>query len=235
MPAQIEITVIPAFDDNYAYLICWPDGAAVVDAPDAGPIRRELEARKTKLTHIFITHDHHDHIGGLSELKKFSGAEIVAPAGSRVPAADRAVSGGEKLDLAGLRVEVIWTPGHCAAHASFYLPDAKAVFTGDCLFGAGCGRLFGNPPEIMFQSLQRLAALPDETKIYFGHEYTVSNLEFALTVEPENAAVKKRLAETGNNPRTVPSTIALEKETNPFLRARSVTEFADRRRRKDSF
>ena len=235
MSDKIETSVIPALEDNFAYLIRWPGGAVIVDVPDTGTIRKEIEKGGAKPSHILITHDHHDHIGGVAALKKLYGAEIIAPAGSRVPGADRFVSGGEKLDLAGLRVEVIWTPGHCAAHASFYLPDAAAVFTGDCLFGAGCGRLFGNPPEIMFQSLQRLAALPDKTRVFFGHEYTISNLRFALTVEPGNAAIKSRLADAEKNLPTSPSNIALEKATNPFLRAKIVEEFAERRRRKDNF
>lgn len=234
-PCGTDIEVLPVLEDNFAYLIHGPAGTVLVDAPDAGPIRRRLEDRKRRLTHILVTHDHQDHIGGLAALKEWSGAVVIAPAGSRVPQADREARGGERLDVAGLGLDVIWTPGHCAAHASFHLPAAAAVFTGDCLFGAGCGRLFGNPPEIMWNSLQRLAALPDATRVYFGHEYTVSNLRFALTVEPGNAALARRLAAAEAATPTSPSTIALEKATNPFLRAGNVDLFAELRRRKDRF
>ena len=196
---SIEIEVIPVLEDNFEYLIVWPRGAAVVDPAVAAPIRTRLEAHKIRLTHIFITHDHGDHIAGVAELQKLYGAEIIAPAGAKLfPENLRAgmpaslfLNGGEKLEFSGLRVEAIPTPGHCAAHIAFFLPDAKAVFTGDCLFGAGCGRLFGNPPEIMFQSLRLLAALPDETRVFFGHEYTVSNLRFARTIEPARGRGKK--------------------------------------------
>ena len=240
---SIEIEVIPVLEDNFEYLICWPGGVAVVDPAVAAPIRTRLEAHKIRLTHIFLTHDHGDHIAGVAELQKMYGAEIIAPAGAKLfPENLRAgmpaslfLNGGEKLEFSGLRVEAIPTPGHCAAHIAFFLPDAKAVFTGDCLFGAGCGRLFGNPPEIMFQSLRLLAALPDETRVFFGHEYTVSNLRFARTIEPENDAIARRLADAEKNSPTSPSTIALEKETNVFLRARDAAEFAMRRFRKDHF
>lgn len=229
------IDVLPVLDDNFSYVIRWGGGVAVVDPAEAKPVRKHLEKSGARLTYILITHDHGDHIGGVAELKKVFGAEIIAPQGARVPDVDRAVKGGDRLDLGGLNVSVIATPGHCAAHVSFYLPDAAAVFSGDCLFGGGCGRLFGNPPEIMFASLRRLAELPDETKVYFGHEYTASNLRFAMTIEPENADLKNRIAAIRADVPTTPGTIALEKATNPFLRARSVSEFAERRRLKDAF
>lgn len=230
---SLTIEVVPCLEDNFAYLIHAPGGTILVDAPESAPIRARLEARGVQLTQICMTHEHHDHIGGLAELKKLYGAEVIAPHGSRVPHTDRFVNGGDALEIAGLRVEVLWTPGHIAAHAAFYLPEAAAVFTGDALFGAGCGRLFGNPPELLFASLQKIAALPDDTRVYFGHEFTESNLRFAQTIEPENVAIRERLASLTLP--TSPSTIALEKATNPFLRARDAAEFAARRKAKDNF
>lgn len=228
-----DIEVIPCLSDNYAYLVRGPAGVVLVDAPDSAPIHACIETAGARLTHILVTHDDDDHTGGVTELKKLYGAEVIAPAGSRVPLVDRFVDGGAVLEIAGLRAEVLWTPGHSAVHAAFYFPALQSVFTGDSLFGAGCGRLFGNPPELMFASLQKLGALPDSTRVYFGHEYTRSNLRFASTVEPQNPEIAQRLAAL--KPISAPSTIALEKATNPFLRARDAAEFAERRRRKDAF
>jgi hydroxyacylglutathione hydrolase len=230
---SVEIEVVPMLSDNYGYLIWRGSSAVLVDAGEAAPVRARIDARKGHLTHILITHDHHDHIDGIAELKKRYDARVIGPAGSGVPLVDEYVSGGEVLDIAGLRVEVIWTPGHRPAHAAFYLPESQAVFSGDAMFGAGCGRLFGNPPEMLYSSIQKLAKLPDATRVYFGHEYTASNLRFAQSLEPYNTLIRERLASLMTP--SSPSTIALEKATNPFVRARNADEFAERRKAKDSF
>lgn len=214
-----EIIVLPALEDNYIYLICGAGEAACVDPAEAGVILRELEQRSLKLTHILITHDHHDHVAGVPELQKKTGAKVV--------------TGGDPFHAVGVEFEILQTPGHTVSHISFYGRDAGILFCGDTMFCAGCGRLFGLPPALMFNSLKKLAALPDDTKVYCGHEYTRDNLRFAASVEPQNENVARRLRELRTP--SVPSTIGLENETNPFVRSRSVAEFAERRQRKDVF
>jgi hydroxyacylglutathione hydrolase len=215
----MDVTVIPALEDNYIYLLVAGHEAAVVDPAEAEPVLRELEQRRLKLTHILITHDHHDHVAGVPELQKKTGAQII--------------TGGDAFHAAGAGFEILQTPGHTATHISFYSRDAGILFCGDTMFCAGCGRLFGLTPALMFNSLKKLAALPDDTKVYCGHEYTRDNLRFAASVEPENEDVARCLRELRTP--SVPSTIGLEKKTNPFVRSRSVEEFAERRRRKDVF
>jgi hydroxyacylglutathione hydrolase len=215
----MEVIVLPALEDNYIYLCVNGSNAAVVDPAEAGLVLRELDRRKLTLTHILVTHDHHDHVAGVPELQEKTGAQVV--------------SGGGPFQALGVKFEILPTPGHTASHISFYSRDAGVLFCGDTMFCAGCGRLFGLDPALMYRSLQLLAALPDDTKVYCGHEYTRDNLRFAASVEPGNADVARRLRELKTP--SVPSTIGLEKKTNPFVRSRSVEEIADRRRRKDVF
>ena len=239
MSAPLSIDVLPVLRDNFVFVGRHGGGAFVVDAGEAGPVLRHLAAHHLQPRHILITHDHHDHIDGLPELKAATGALVWAPEGAAVPGVDRTLRGGETLELDGVRVETIRTPGHRPAHIAFHLPQQQILFSGDALMGAGCGRLFGLPPEQLWNSLRRLADLPDETRVYFGHEYTEANLRFALTVEPENSAIAARLAAVEQLRRagqpSAPSRLGDEKATNPFVRSRSVAEFAERRRAKDVF
>ncbi len=223
----LEIETIPCLSDNYAFLVhdSATDATALFDAPESWPIQAMLERRGWRLTDVFITHHHADHIDGLADLVAAHAPRVIGAArdAHRLPALDLAVSPGETVDFAGHPVEVIDAKGHTSGHVAYYLADAGAAFTGDSLMALGCGRLFeGSAPE-MWDSLMRLAALPDDTQICSGHEYTLSNARFALTIEPSNPALVQRMKHTeaaraAGTP-TVPSTLALEKATNPFLRA----------------
>ncbi|MDJ0628011.1 MAG: hydroxyacylglutathione hydrolase [Rhodobacter sp.] len=251
----LEIVTVPCLSDNYAFLI--HDNAsgatALVDAPEAAPIEAELSNRRWRLTHILITHHHGDHVAGVKTLRP--GATVIGNAAdaSRLPPLDRPVSDGEVFDFAGHDVHVMDVSGHTIGHLAFHIPDATAIFTADSLMALGCGRLFEGTAGQMWESLSKIAALGDETIVCSGHEYTASNARFALTIEPDNPALQARAeatnaaVETGRP--TVPSTLAEEKATNPFLRAglsevkaaigmdgRADAEvFAEIRRRKDAF
>ncbi|WP_181701344.1 hydroxyacylglutathione hydrolase [Chthonobacter albigriseus] len=225
--ASPEIELVPCRSDNYAVLLHDPESHAtvLVDAPDSAAIADVLNRRGWRLTDILITHHHHDHVAGLADLKAVSGARAIGPAAEadRIPGLDVTVSGGDSLQVGPYRVEVIATPGHTLGHVAYHLPDQALVFSGDTLFALGCGRLFEGTPEAMWQSLSTLAGLADETAVYCGHEYTLSNARFALTIEPGNAALIKRAeaiaaAREAGRP-TIPTTIGLERATNPFLRA----------------
>jgi hydroxyacylglutathione hydrolase len=225
----MELTVepIPCLSDNYAYLLA--DRAAgfcaVVDPSEAGPVLAALEASGRRLTHILNTHHHPDHTGGNAGLKQATGALVVGPGKDRerIPAIDIGVNEGESLQLAGRAIRILDVPAHTRGAIAFVIADA--VFTGDTMFAMGCGRLFEGTPAMMVESLAKLAALPDATKVYCGHEYTLKNARFALTLEPGNAALLARLSEVtaqrdAGKP-TVPSSIGLEKATSPFLRTHS--------------
>jgi len=253
---NLEIVTIPCRTDNYAFLILAPDGthAALVDAPEATPIKAALEARGRRLTDILITHHHTDHVDAVEALRSPHTRVIGARAdAARLPALDLAVADGDTLELFGSRVQVLDASGHTMGHVAYHVPDASAVFTADSLMALGCGRLFEGDAATMWATLTRLAALPPDTLVCSGHEYTEANGRFALTVDPDNPALHARLAEVkarraAGEP-TVPSTIAEERATNPFLRAAAepvkaalgmsgapdVEVFAEIRRRKDSF
>lgn len=243
--------------DNFGVLI-HDDVArvtATIDAPELGPIREHLDARGWTLDHILTTHHHEDHVEGNLALKKQYGCTVTAPEreADKIPGTDRTVKGGDVFRFGGYEVRVIDTPGHTLGHVSYWLPEAATVFAADTLFALGCGRLFEGTPEEMWVSLQKLAALPDETIVYCGHEYTEANARFALTIEPENAELSARADEVArlraSGKVTLPTTIGLEKRTNPFLRAGETAirarlgmedapdaaVFAEVRRRKDSF
>jgi hydroxyacylglutathione hydrolase len=252
-----EIVAIACLKDNYAYLVFDRAAAvcAVVDPSEAAPVSAALAQRKLVLTHILNTHHHHDHVGGNLALKQATGAAIVGAANdcARIPGLDQGVGEGETFRLGTHEARVLEIPGHTSGHIAYWFEAARAVFTGDTLFLMGCGRLFEGTPAMMWASLTKLVALPDDTRIYCGHEYTLNNGRFALTLEPGNQALQARMKETEklrtSGKSTVPATLALEKKTNPFLRAGSakirgtlgmakasdVDVFAEIRRRKDAF
>lgn len=222
----LEVALLP-WGDNVFYVLLAGGEALVVDPPVAEPVQRLLRERGARLTGILVTHHDPDHVGGVPELAR-GGIRVEAPT-------------GEDRDLTwhGLAIRALDTPGHRREHVAFYLPEPAPglLFSGDALFAGGCGRLNGLPPALMYASLQKLAALPPETHVYCGHDYVEANLRFALSVEPDNAALARRLDETLARQRAgralLPSTIALERATNPFLRAPDVETFAARRRAKD--
>ncbi len=254
---KLAIEPVACLSDNYAYLIHSPDDGicAVVDPSEPGPVRKALAARSLKLTHILNTHHHFDHTGGNLPLKEEFGAEIVGPAKDRerIPGIDVGVSEDALWRFGSRMVRILEIPAHTRAHIAFVFSDDEAVFTGDTLFAMGCGRLFEGTPDMMWNSLSKLTRLPDETRVYCGHEYTLNNGRFALSLEPRNADLQSRMAEVqalrAKNQPTVPSTIGLEKRTNPFLRPNSaevrnslsmagatdVEVFAEMRRRKDAY
>ncbi|CAG8870752.1 Hydroxyacylglutathione hydrolase GloB [Pseudomonas fluorescens] len=224
---MIQIDALPAFSDNYIWLL--QDTAkrrcAVVDPGDAAPVLAWLQAHPDwVLEDILITHHHHDHVGGVEAIKRATGARVSGPANERIPARDVALEDGQQVHVLGLELQVIAVPGHTLGHIAYYTAQAPVplLFPGDTLFAAGCGRLFEGTPAQMHQSLGRLAALPDETLIYCAHEYTLANLRFACVVDPENSSVVQRLQDVtrlrGEDRITLPSNIALERLTNPFLR-----------------
>jgi len=223
----LEIITLPCLSDNYAFLLHDRESgqSALVDSPDAKAIRAELDQRGWGLNYILLTHHHWDHVDGVDALRQHYDAKVIGAKADahRLPGLDRAVSDGETFDLFGAPVHVMDVSGHTLGHIAFYLPDSQAVFTADSLMALGCGRLFEGTPAQMWQSLSRLAALPADTLVYSGHEYTQSNAAFALTIEPDNAALQARVAEVNTKAKrqeaTVPSYLREEIETNPFLRA----------------
>lgn len=199
---------------------------ASIDAPHAAPILAALAENKWELTDILITHHHADHVQGISGLKEwFSLARVVAPAkeAAKIGGVDLAVRGGDSVFVGTLEAEVIEVPGHTSGHVAYWFEEEDVLFAGDTLFAMGCGRAFEEPPEVLYKSLMKLAALPRETQVYCGHEYTLDNARFALTVDHDNAILKERAAEVAQlreqGKLTLPTTIAIELATNPFLRA----------------
>ena len=223
--AAIEIHQFSARSDNFGVLVHAGDRTLSIDAPEEGAILRALEERGWQLTHILSTHHHNDHVEANEALKRRFGVEIVGPAGERdrIPGIGRAVSGGERFAIGAIEVEVIDTPGHTAGEVSYHLPGARALFAADALFSLGCGRLFEGDAATMWASLQRLRALPDETMLYCGHEYTATNARFALDVDPHNLLLQERVKEVEHlrvrREATLPVQLGREKLTNPFLRA----------------
>ena len=237
----MKIHIIPILSDNYAYLLEDGNGnAAVIDPGEAGPVIDALAKKNLTLTHILNTHHHGDHIAGNEELQEKYGAKIIAPAAEagRIPHIDTPLSEDDMFSFGGYEAQILETPGHTKGGICFYFKSAKAVFTGDTLFSMGCGRLFEGTPEQMWRSFEKLMALPDDTNIYCGHEYTLSNGDFCLKVEPDNTALQNRMDEVRNlraqNKPTIPTTMTLEKKTNVFLRAGSADAFAKLRKMKDA-
>ncbi|HSS12833.1 MAG TPA: hydroxyacylglutathione hydrolase [Rhizomicrobium sp.] len=250
---DIQIEIVPCLSDNYAYLVKSGANCAVVDPSEAAPVRAALARKGWVLTHILNTHHHLDHCGGNLDLKRETGATIVGPGkdAARIPGIDVGVDEASGWEFDGRKVEVLEVPAHTRGAISFVI-DGNA-FTGDTLFLMGCGRLFEGDPQMMWTSLSKLMTLPDETQIFCGHEYTESNGRFALTLEPGNQALRKRMEEVratrAEKAPTVPATLGLEKQTNPFLRpdsaeirksldmegASTVAAFGEIRARKDKF
>ncbi|HLO63787.1 MAG TPA: hydroxyacylglutathione hydrolase [Azonexus sp.] len=217
---MFEVSFIPAFKDNYIWLLTQGKSAYVVDPGDAAPVQARLEADGLTLEGILITHHHPDHQGGVAELAARWPVKVYAPGNESITGRTHPLSGGESIDVLGQRVQVMAVPGHTLGHLAYYVDGA--LFCGDTLFGAGCGRLFEGSPEQMSASLDSIAALPGSTLIYCAHEYTQMNLPFALAVEPENEAVQDRAARVAARRAaghaTVPLTLSEEAATNPFLR-----------------
>lgn len=254
--AKLECYQFLCRTDNYCVLVHDPETGATasVDAPDAAAIKAALAETGWVLTDIFITHHHGDHTEGISALKT-EGVTVTGPdaEADKIPGIDRTVAEGDKVSLGTHEAIVIETPGHTLGHITYHFADDGIAFAADTLFALGCGRVFEGTPEMMWNSLRKLRALPDETIVYCGHEYTLSNARFALSVDPDNAALKDRAAEVeakrARDELTLPTTIEIEKSTNPFLRpddpairqvlgmadATDAEVFAEIRRRKDRF
>ena len=240
---MIEIARIPVLSDNYVWLAHEPGSGetTVVDPAVAEPVLAEAGRRGWRITQIWNTHWHRDHTGGNEAIKAATGCFVTGPAAeaARIPALDRQVAEGDRVTLGPAEATVLEVPAHTAGHIAYHLGHEDVLFVGDTLFAMGCGRLFEGTAEQMHANLQRLAALPPETRVYCAHEYTLSNGRFALTVEPDNEPLRRRMEEVeaarAAGEATVPTTIALERATNPFMRARSAAELAERRQAKDSF
>jgi hydroxyacylglutathione hydrolase len=222
-----EIRIFPCLNDNYGYLIHDPatKATASIDAPEAAPVIKALEKEGWKLTDILITHHHGDHVGGVAELKQKYGCRVVAPHDKAKPIAnaDLRVKEGDTVKVGSLAARVLETPGHTLDHISFLFDADKALFAADTLFSIGCGRVFEGTHPMMWESLLKLRALPEDTRVYCGHEYTAANVKFALTIEPDNAALKARAEEVARqraaNQPTIPTLLGEEKKANVFLRA----------------
>lgn len=253
----LDLVTIPALSDNYTYLLHDPKSGdtACIDVPEAGPVLKALSDRGWTLTEIWLTHHHHDHIGGVDDLLEQYDAKVTGAAADRhrLPNLSREVVDGDAFEFGGEVVDVLDVSGHTEGHIAFVLPTSGYAFTADSLMALGCGRLFEGTAPQMWESLQKLASLSPDTLICSGHEYTQANGRFAITVDPENADLKDRIARIDaardRNEPTVPSTLAEELATNPFLRAADpaiqaqldmigaepVDVFAEIRSRKDRF
>ena len=237
----MDIIPVPAFSDNYIWLVHDAESGetAVVDPGDAAPVLVELDRRGWRLNQIWNTHWHPDHTGGNLQLKDATGARISGPDSSRIPGRDIALTEGSEVCIGRHVGRVIEVPGHTLDHVALIFEKDGVAFVGDTLFAMGCGRLFEGTPEQMHRSLQRLAALPDATRLFCAHEYTLANAIFAAHAEPSNDEIASRLIQVqamrDRDEITLPTTVAQERETNPFVRAKDVPTFARLRTEKDSF
>jgi hydroxyacylglutathione hydrolase len=239
----LEVARIPVLSDNYVWLLHDPDTCetTVIDPAVAEPVLAEAGRRHWQISQIWNTHWHPDHTGGNAAIKAATGCRVTAPAAeaARIPSIDRAVAEGDRVCLGDYEACVLEVPAHTAGHIAYHLKQARIVFVGDTLFAMGCGRLFEGTAAQMHANMRRLSRLTPDTLVYCAHEYTLANGRFAVTVEPDNRALAVRMAEVetlrARGEPTVPTTIALELATNPFMRAGSVAELAERRTGKDNF
>ena len=250
----LQIERIPTFQDNYTYLVICETTreAAVVDAPEAEPVVRRVEQTGAKVTRILSTHHHPDHSMANPELAKRYGVPVIGHVSDsrRIPGFTDGVDEGDTVEVGEERARVLFIPSHTTGHIAYVFDEAKALFSGDMLFAGGCGRLFEGTPEMMYTALcEKLFKLPDDMRVFCGHEYTESNLRFAAHVEPDNAPVREKLERVTEirsraapdwhdaqpNEMTIPSTIGEEKQTNPFMRAPDAAELGRLRRLKDNF
>ena len=237
----MEIVPVGAFSDNYIWLVHDAESGetAVVDPGDAAPALAEAERRGWTVSQVWNTHWHPDHTGGNLAVKQATGARISGPRRETIPGRDVELAEGDEIRIGRHRGRVIEVPGHTLGHIALIFDAEGVAFVGDTLFAMGCGRLFEGTPEQMYRSLERLTALPDDTRLYCAHEYTLANARFAAHAEPDNSAIAARLEQVkalrDAGAITLPTTVAQERETNPFVRATDVMEFARRRAAKDSF
>lgn len=253
----LEIVRLPVLSDNYVWLLHCPEtgATAAVDPAEAQPVLDACRARDWRLTHILNTHHHPDHTGGNRALKTATGCSITGAASdaARIPDIDARVSEGQRVAVGHARAEVFEVSGHTVGHIAYWFPESKALFCGDTLFSLGCGRMFEGDPQTFWSSLSKLRGLPDDTRVYCAHEYTLSNWRFAASIDPANHDLKARGAEVEalreRGQPTVPSLLGTEKAANPFLRADAADlaahlglaghppaeVFAEIRRRKDAF
>ena len=238
---MLEIIPVPAFADNYIWLV--RDEAsgetAVVDPGDAAPALAEAEHRGWTVSQVWNTHHHWDHSGGNLAMKEATGCTVSGPAAETIPGRDVALSEGSELRIGDHKGRAIEIPGHTLGHVALLFEDDRIAFVGDTLFAMGCGRLFEGTPQQMYRSLQRIAELPEDTRLYCGHEYTLANARYAAHAEPGNAAIAERLARVekmrDEGRVTLPTTVAEDRATNPVVRSRDWQEFARLRAEKDSF
>ena len=254
---DLDIRIVPVMNDNYVYLLRDPAGAAcaVVDPGAATPVLDALDALEWVPTHVLLTHHHADHVDGTDAIRRAHGCTVVGARAdaARLPGADVLLEEDERIAIGAFSAQVIAVPGHTSGHIAYWFEDAAALFCGDALFSLGCGRMFEGTAGQMWSSLQKLRALPEATRVYCGHEYTQSNAAFAVTVDPDNPALRARFEDVAAlraaGKATIPSTIGAERTANPFLRADDpalqralgmagsdpVAVFADIRARKDRF
>ena len=239
---RLTVTAVPVLNDNYVWLITDPNSGetAAVDPSVTEPVLDAVAAQGLRLTQVLNTHWHSDHTGGNQGIKAAIGCTIIAPAeAERVSKVDRVVSEGDRVTVAGAEAVVWDIPAHTAGHIAFYFENERMIFVGDTMFAMGCGRLFEGTAEQMYSNMQRIADLPGDVRIYCGHEYTLANARFAAHVEPENEEVARRLKQVSAvreaGQITLPTTVAEERATNPFVRAKNSQDFAELRTAKDSF
>jgi hydroxyacylglutathione hydrolase len=243
MTRKLQIARVPVLSDNYVWLVHEPDSGdtAAIDPSVAEPVLAAATERGWHITQIWNTHWHADHTGGNEGIKAVTGCTVTGPAAEtgKIATLDRLVGEGDAVTLGSIAATVMEVPAHTAGHIAYYVPSQDAVFVGDTLFAMGCGRLFEGTAGQMFNNMARLASLPPETEVYCAHEYTQSNGRYALVAEPDNQSLIDRMravdAARARGAPTVPSTIALERATNPFMRAASVEQLAERRLAKDNF